>query len=158
MARRPIDFPEVGQLSGTIGATVLPDMFPVCRHAAPERTGPWTGVTVRNGMCKSNDSVSVVSVHRRGRFCADERIMPSAEVSSPQRRRWRSVLRQLRTDAGFTQENVQPRMDWSLSKLIRIETEPYRLSVNDFRPAEPLHVVRQVPGRRDRPSWPGSPP
>ncbi len=58
--------------------------------------------------------------------------MPAAEVSS-QRRRLRAVLRQLRTEAGLTQEQVAAEMDWSLSKVIRIETGAVSVSVNDVR-------------------------
>jgi transcriptional regulator with XRE-family HTH domain len=67
--------------------------------------------------------------------------MPAAEVSSTQRRRLRSVLRQLRTDAGFTQEHVAAEMDWSLSKLIRIETGAVSVSVNDVRALLNLYSV-----------------
>lgn len=59
--------------------------------------------------------------------------MPAAEVSSTQRRRLRTVLRQLRNDAGLTQEQVAGEMDWSLSKVIRIETGAVSVSVNDVR-------------------------
>jgi transcriptional regulator with XRE-family HTH domain len=54
-------------------------------------------------------------------------------VSSTQRRRLRSVLKQLRTEAGLTQEQVAAEMDWSLSKVIRIETGAVSVSVNDVR-------------------------
>src|SRR5215469_10257330 len=39
-----------------------------------------------------------------------------------QRRRLRTELRRARSDAGLTQEQVARAMDWSLSKIIRIET------------------------------------
>ena len=49
--------------------------------------------------------------------------MESSENLSPvvQRRRLRTELRRARLDAQLTQEQVATAMDWSLSKLIRIE-------------------------------------
>jgi transcriptional regulator with XRE-family HTH domain len=67
--------------------------------------------------------------------------MPAAEVSSTQRRRLRSMLRQLRGDAGLTQEQVAGEMDWSLSKVIRIETGAVSVSVNDVRALLNLYTV-----------------
>jgi transcriptional regulator with XRE-family HTH domain len=67
--------------------------------------------------------------------------MPDAEISSTQRRRLRSVLRQLRGDAGLTQEQVAGEMDWSLSKVIRIETGAVSVSVNDVRALLNLYSV-----------------
>jgi transcriptional regulator with XRE-family HTH domain len=49
-----------------------------------------------------------------------------------ERRRLRAELRQARTDAGLTQEAVAEQMDWSLSKLIRIETGAVGISTNDL--------------------------
>ncbi|GIH20341.1 helix-turn-helix domain-containing protein [Rugosimonospora africana] len=57
---------------------------------------------------------------------------PSGE-NSGHRRRLRSALRQLRADARMTQERVAAEMDWSLSKVIRIETGAVTVSVNDVR-------------------------
>lgn len=57
----------------------------------------------------------------------------TAEVSSTERRRLRSALRQLRGEAGLTQEQVATEMDWSLSKVIRIETGAVSVSTNDVR-------------------------
>jgi transcriptional regulator with XRE-family HTH domain len=67
--------------------------------------------------------------------------MPTAEDSSTQRRRLRAVLRQLRTDAGLTQEHVAGEMDWSLSKVIRVETGAVSVSVNDVRALLNLYSV-----------------
>ena len=75
--------------------------------------------------------------------------MPSAEVSSTQRRRLRTVLRQLRADAALTQEQVAGEMDWSLSKVIRIETGAVSVSVNDVRALLALYSVTDR-GRADR--------
>lgn len=49
-----------------------------------------------------------------------------------QRRRLRTELRQARLDAGLTQESVAEEMDWSLSKIIRIETGAVGVSTNDL--------------------------
>src|ERR1700761_7404927 len=51
-----------------------------------------------------------------------------------QRRRLRAELRRARLDAGLTQEQVSTAMDWSLSKLIRIENGTTAgISTNDLR-------------------------
>jgi len=50
-----------------------------------------------------------------------------------QRRRLRSELRKAREAAGKTQREVAATMDWSVSKLIRIETGDVRVSTNDLR-------------------------
>lgn len=49
------------------------------------------------------------------------------------RRRLRSVLRRARETAGLTQEQVAAAMDWSLSKLIRIEAGTVSISTNDVK-------------------------
>jgi transcriptional regulator with XRE-family HTH domain len=49
------------------------------------------------------------------------------------RRRLRAELRRARLDAGLTQEQVAAAMDWSLSKLIRIEKGSVGISTNDLR-------------------------
>src|SRR5574341_251305 len=49
------------------------------------------------------------------------------------RRRLRSELRRVREAAGFTQRDVARAMDWSLSKLIRIETGAVSITTNDLR-------------------------
>lgn len=61
--------------------------------------------------------------------------MADHETSSPavQRRRLRAELRRARLDAGLTQEQVASAMDWSLSKLIRIEHGTVGISTNDLK-------------------------
>ena len=49
-----------------------------------------------------------------------------------ERRRVRDALRQARQDAGLTQETVADQMDWSMSKIIRIETGAVGISTNDL--------------------------
>lgn len=50
-----------------------------------------------------------------------------------QRRRLRTELRRARADANLTQGEVAAAMDWSLSKVIRIETGAVGVSTNDLR-------------------------
>lgn len=61
--------------------------------------------------------------------------MEASETTSPavQRRRLRAELRRARIDAGYTQEQVAAAMDWSLSKLIRIENGAVNISTNDLK-------------------------
>jgi transcriptional regulator with XRE-family HTH domain len=56
-------------------------------------------------------------------------------VSGPTvgRRRLRAELRRLRVDRELTQEYVAAEMEWSLSKLIRIENGTVAISVSDLR-------------------------
>jgi transcriptional regulator with XRE-family HTH domain len=56
------------------------------------------------------------------------------------RRRLRTALRAAREKAELTQEFVAEAMDWSLSKLIRIETGRVSISTNDVRAL--LHLYR----------------
>jgi transcriptional regulator with XRE-family HTH domain len=80
-----------------------------------------------------------------------------------QRRRLRTELRRARLDADLTQEQVATAMDWSLSKLIRIENGTVGISTNDLkailahykitddgRTAEMLALSR---GARERSWW-----
>jgi transcriptional regulator with XRE-family HTH domain len=50
-----------------------------------------------------------------------------------QRRRLRTELRKARQDAGQTQEQVADAMDWSLSKMIRIEAGTVGISTTDLK-------------------------
>jgi transcriptional regulator with XRE-family HTH domain len=61
--------------------------------------------------------------------------MDVSENPSPvvQRRRLRTELRRARLDSGQTQEQVATAMDWSLSKLIRIENGSVGISTNDLK-------------------------
>jgi transcriptional regulator with XRE-family HTH domain len=58
-----------------------------------------------------------------------------------QRRRLRGGLRRARQDAGLTQEHVATAMDWSLSKVIRIENGATGISTNDLRALLPLYQI-----------------
>ncbi|MFD4598362.1 helix-turn-helix domain-containing protein [Streptomyces sp. NPDC058464] len=50
-----------------------------------------------------------------------------------QRRKLRDQLRRLRESAGFTQREVANEMEWSLSKLIRIESGRNGISITDLK-------------------------
>jgi transcriptional regulator with XRE-family HTH domain len=58
-----------------------------------------------------------------------------------QRRRLRAELRRTRLEAGLTQESVTEEMDWSLSKIIRIETGSVGISTNDLTALLRLYKV-----------------
>lgn len=58
-----------------------------------------------------------------------------------QRRRLRTELRRARADTGLTQDQVANAMDWSLSKVIRIETGAVGVSTNDLRALLRLYEI-----------------
>jgi transcriptional regulator with XRE-family HTH domain len=70
--------------------------------------------------------------------------MAMAVSASPlvERLRLRAELRQARQDAGLTQEAVAAKMDWSLSKIIRIETGSVGVSTNDLAALLRLYKIR----------------
>ena len=59
--------------------------------------------------------------------------MTRAGTPVAQLRRLRGVLRQQRETTGLTQREVADALDWSLSKLIRIEKGPVGISVTDLK-------------------------
>ena len=59
--------------------------------------------------------------------------MPDLPGPSTNRRRLRTELRQLREDAGLAQAFVAEKLDWSVSKLTRVETGAVGVSVTDVR-------------------------
>lgn len=59
--------------------------------------------------------------------------MTSSTRPTLQRRRLRTELRGLREEAGHTRDDVAAAMDWSLSKLIRIESGTVSITVNDLK-------------------------
>jgi len=67
-------------------------------------------------------------------------------IASPlvERRRLRAELKQTRLDVGLTQEAVAEQMDWSLSKLIRIETGAVGISTNDLIALLRLYNVKDA--------------
>jgi hypothetical protein len=66
-------------------------------------------------------------------------------VNSPspavERRRLRTELRRARQEAELTQEMVADEMDWSLSKVIRIETGAVGISTNDLKALMRLYRI-----------------
>jgi transcriptional regulator with XRE-family HTH domain len=69
-----------------------------------------------------------------------------ADGGSPmvQRRRLRTELRKARQASGLTQEQVASEMDWSLSKIIRIEAASSGISANDLKALLGLYGVTEV--------------
>jgi transcriptional regulator with XRE-family HTH domain len=59
--------------------------------------------------------------------------MPDLPGPSTNRRRLRTELRQLREEAGLAQAFVADKLDWSVSKLTRVETGAVGVSVTDVR-------------------------
>lgn len=73
--------------------------------------------------------------------------MPDVDGPDPtiHRRRLRSELRKAREASGKTQRETAGAMDWSMSKLIRIESGDVRVSTNDLRA---LLAYYEVPPQR----------
>jgi transcriptional regulator with XRE-family HTH domain len=65
------------------------------------------------------------------------------------RRRLRAELRRARVQAGLTQEAVAAEMDWSLSKVIRIETGSVGISTNDLKALLRLYHVADAKRTRE---------
>ncbi|MGH3966150.1 MAG: helix-turn-helix domain-containing protein [Pseudonocardiaceae bacterium] len=76
--------------------------------------------------------------------------MPEAARPDPTilRRRLRSELRKARDTAGMTQRDVAVAMDWSQSKLIRIESGAVNISTNDLRALLGHYGMESNPGPR----------
>jgi transcriptional regulator with XRE-family HTH domain len=79
-----------------------------------------------------------------------------------ERRRLRTDLRRARQEADLTQDQVAAEMDWSLSKIIRIENGSVSISTNDLRALLRLYGVSDEPEVRRllglarnarKPSW-----
>ena len=58
-----------------------------------------------------------------------------------QRRRLRTELRRARSHAHLTQEQVADAMDWSLSKIIHIETKSVNVTTNDVHALLNLYEI-----------------
>jgi len=69
--------------------------------------------------------------------------IPVGDSASPlmHRRRLRNELRAARQDKGLTQEQVASAMDWSLSKMNRIEKAKTGISTNDLKVLLPLYGI-----------------
>jgi transcriptional regulator with XRE-family HTH domain len=64
----------------------------------------------------------------------DEGTMTASDSPTVARRRVRLALREAREAVGRTQSDVAEAMEWSLSKVIRIESGEVSISPNDLRP------------------------
>jgi transcriptional regulator with XRE-family HTH domain len=60
-------------------------------------------------------------------------VLPPTADPTIYRRRLRNELRKAREQAGFAQRDVAGAMEWSLSKLLRIETGAVSITTNDLR-------------------------
>jgi transcriptional regulator with XRE-family HTH domain len=69
--------------------------------------------------------------------------MTTIEGQTVRRRRLRSELRRVRETAGLTQDHVATAMDWSLSKVIRIENGAVGISTNDLKALLDLYGVTE---------------
>jgi transcriptional regulator with XRE-family HTH domain len=67
--------------------------------------------------------------------------LTSARTPTVGRRRLRMALRDARDAAGLTQDQVATQMDWSLSKVIRIEAGSVGISTNDLKALLRLYGV-----------------
>jgi transcriptional regulator with XRE-family HTH domain len=89
--------------------------------------------------------------------------MTTVHSPTASRRRLRKALRRARDASGLTQEQVAEAMDWSLSKVIRIETGGVGISTSDLRQllqlyqitdeAEVADLVELARVGRQRPWW-----
>src|SRR6185437_15892392 len=90
--------------------------------------------------------------------------MGSSDGPSPvvQRRRLRGELRRMRQETGETQEQVASVMDWSLSKIIRIENGSVGISTNDLKvllghygitDSDRIDELRALAKAASEPSW-----
>jgi transcriptional regulator with XRE-family HTH domain len=61
-------------------------------------------------------------------------IMAAGELPAVARRRLKLALRKAREDKGLTQSQVADAMEWSLSKVMRIESGEVSIALNDLRP------------------------
>jgi transcriptional regulator with XRE-family HTH domain len=77
----------------------------------------------------------------------------SSQSPTVQRRRLRSELRAERARVGQTQQQVASEMDWSLSRLIRIDQGDVGISANDPRTLLQLHGVSHTVGVPTLQDW-----
>ncbi|MDL4813562.1 helix-turn-helix domain-containing protein [Actinomadura opuntiae] len=67
--------------------------------------------------------------------------MPAANSPTVRQRRLRAEMRRSRAEAGLTQEQVAENLDWSLSKVIRIESGSVNISTTDLKALLALYRV-----------------
>src|SRR5438477_3975398 len=68
--------------------------------------------------------------------------MPEAPDPTVQRRRLRAELRSARTEAGLTQRQAAEALDWSPSKLLRIENGSVSISTTDLKALLALYGIQ----------------
>ena len=99
-------------------------------------------LVVTTGTAPYDDSASSVELSEcnlamRATLVVVSKVAPMKDSDNPgpavQRRRLRTELQRARLDAGLTQEQVASAMDWSLSKVIRIENGSVNISTNDLK-------------------------
>jgi transcriptional regulator with XRE-family HTH domain len=89
--------------------------------------------------------------------------MSDAGNPAVQGRRLRTALKQARLDADLTQDQVAAALDWSLSKIVRIENGAVRVSITDLRamlgeygisdPRRETELESMAKAARQRPWW-----
>jgi transcriptional regulator with XRE-family HTH domain len=89
--------------------------------------------------------------------------MPAAQDAAVQQRRLRGELRRARNAAGYTQNDVAVAMDWSPSKLTRIELGKVGISTVDLRalldyygvkdPTEAQRLIEMAQSGRSKQAW-----
>lgn len=89
--------------------------------------------------------------------------MTSAQDAPVQRRRLRSELRRVRSEAGRTQTDVAEALEWSPSKLRRIESGSVRISMTDLQallrfygvddPGEVERILDLARAGKEPPAW-----
>jgi transcriptional regulator with XRE-family HTH domain len=89
--------------------------------------------------------------------------MPSVLDSRVQRRRLQRELRHMRELLKYTQKDVADAMDWSLSKVVRIESGTVAISISDLRSLlqhyritdadEIERLVEMARASKERPTW-----
>ena len=72
-----------------------------------------------------------------------------------QRRRLRNELRAARLNKELTQEQVAKAMEWSLSKMNRIEKAKTGISTNDLKALLPLYGITDKERTEELSRWPG---
>jgi transcriptional regulator with XRE-family HTH domain len=81
-----------------------------------------------------NDLWTTAALQLKSEHTFEKRSTMTSKPDAPvQRRRLRSELRRARQEAGLTQKDVAEALEWSLSKLIRIEAGAVGISTTDLR-------------------------
>ncbi|MFS8203223.1 helix-turn-helix domain-containing protein (plasmid) [Streptomyces sp. CWNU-52B] len=87
----------------------------------------------RAALSRVSDSIEAVSLLTDDTFCVGTESQVAQEEPGFQRARLRDRLRKAREGAGLKQREVAEQLDWSPSKVIRIEAGTVGVSVTDVR-------------------------